>query len=711
MKKYIAPFLISLTFLITGIFTISDYGINWDSPCRMLRGQAFTKLLFTGQKNYLENHQNRTPPNLINSSEYVTHYDFVSCEGLKQAELTENPLPRLEYEKALGKKRISFYQHPAWDGEVMIVEGRTGHPPLPEMLGTLSNWLFFGMFGVLGDIESYSFVNLFMSAIGVFIITLFTLEITGSLLAGVVAGLALGLFPLYFAESHFNLKDPLQASFYAGAVWSFWHWIKGDKLGNWKFYPGWWLVFTIFTALAMAVKWNIVFLPIILGFWLLFIKKYPEFKAWFKFKKLLLLFLISLIICLLFLIIIWPASWNNTLDWLKNLLFYYFFIGAGNEAGQPEGFNLPLGFNAYPLALFLTQTPEIVLGLMLIGAIKVFRGKREDNTWPGFLILLWLLVPLIRYSLPFARSYGGLKQVMEILPAAAILSGIGFHYLNQMLKNKFQRYLYSLLCIIAFLYLIFNIISLHPNQNAYFNSFIGGLKGAEKANLVDLMLTNGNVYKQGIIWLNENAEKNAKLAIVDGRMMAASPLWLRNDISLSPNHFSGLNRKGEYIFMAITSQKRDFFGYHYPKNFLNPIHTISVDGVPILYIFKNDRAHSKEGYKEESDLSDYQVRRISKPTNSYFEIDLKKKVKVTRLLVTNPRRECPNKNFYSFTDEFIIFDPSDKVYAINERKYLGQNQIEYSFPGEETTRIRIFPQSDNSCFIGGKILSINVLKE
>ena len=710
MKKYLVPLILSLAFFLTGIFTISDYGINWDSQCRMMRGQAFIRLLLGGQKTYPEHYDNRTIPIFVKPNEYVTRYDFVSCEGSKKAELTENPLPRLEYQYAMERKRISFYQHPAWDGEAMLVEGGTGHPPLPEILGSISNRIMFGWLGILGDIESFSLIYLLISAVGVFVVTIFTIEITGSILAGIVAGISLALYPLFFSEAHFNLKDPLQASLYAGVVWGVWHWVKDKnfkfQISNFKF-PIWWGVTTIFLALAMAIKWNIVFLPVILSIWFLFIKSSEEFKNWFKFKKLLPLCLLALITSLLFLTLIWPASWGNPLLWIQQLLFYYLSFGVGVEPGQPEGFRLPFGFNGYPLALFLTQTPEVVLLLCLIGGVAVFRGKNIP-TKPGVLVLLVLIIPLLRYSLPFSKSYGGIRQVMEILPALAILSGIGFHYLSKTLSHLSYFKFLSSLSILSLL--IIPIITLHPNQNVYFNNLVGGVKGAEKANLIDLMVTNGNVYKQGVEWLNQHAEKDAKLAITDGRMMAISPLWLREDISISPNHFSGLDKKGEYLLMNYTFQKRDYFAYHYPKTFLNPIHTIDVDGVPILYIFKNDQVHTKDGFKGEIKDENYRVQRVTKPNLSYYEIQLSKKEKVTRIVVTNYRRSCPDKDFYSFTDEFITFPNSDKVYAINERNVISPNQIEYSFPGEETDRVYIYPQSESSCFVGGKILSISVLK-
>lgn len=729
VKRFQIPLLLSLLFFLIGIFTISDYGINWDSQCRMMRGQAFAHLFLTGQKDYLGFSGYRTPPNLIRPYEYVTRYDSVSCDSLKQASLPDTPLPKAEYQEVAKGKRFSFYQHPSWNGNFFLTGDGAAHPPLPETLGAISNRIFWGFFGLLGDIESFSLIFLLFSASGVFIVSAFAIDITGSKLAGVIAGLSLGLYPLYFSEAHFNMKDPLQSSMYIGVVWALWKWIKEGGVNKFQIlnfqFPVWWGVATIFLALALAIKWNIAFLPIILFFWFITIRKSKEFKTWFKLKTLLILFLFSFLFIIAFLIFIWPASWANPISWFQQVFIYYLSMGVGLEPGQPEGFKLPLGFNGYPLALFLTQTPEITLilgGLGVIGGISKVKNKM-GGLKVEVLILLLILVPLIRYSLPFSKSYGGIRQVMEIIPALTILAGLGAHYivksltlkvqtLSSKLKNIFIKFPILELSVIAvtFAALIFPIVKIHPNQNVYFNNLIGGIKGAENASLIDLMVTNGNVYKQGVEWLNKNAELNSKLAVTDGRMLAISPLWLRNDISVSPYHFSGLNKKGEYLLMFYNNQKRDYFAYHYPRQFLTPVHTIRVDGVPILYIFKNDLGHTKDGYKEETKEENFQVQRVSKPTLSYYQVSLPKKQKVTRIVVTNYRKKCPDKDLYTFTDEFITFPNSNKVYAINERNLISENQIEYSFPAEETEKIYIYPQSDNSCFIGGKILSINVLR-
>lgn len=128
---------------------------------------------------------------------------------------------------------------------------------------------------------------------------------------------------------------------------------------------------------------------------------------------------------------------------------------------------------------------------------------------------------------------------------------------------------------------------LHPNENVYFNALVGGAKGAMGKNLIDRQITYGNIYKQAALWLNKNAEKNARIAFLGGPLFALSSLDLREDINISPLFFSGFDREGEYLIALYSSIDLPVFGRRYLFRFLNPVQTIDVAGAPILYIFKN----------------------------------------------------------------------------------------------------------------------------
>ncbi len=697
---YFLPLILASVFFFAGLFTLSDYGINWDAPNRMIRGQAFTHYFLTSHKSF--DTTETTSPILVNLNDYISRFDFNATEEpvpgleLKPVTLPERPLPQIE-------KRPSFYQSQFWNGDNLITYD-SGHPPLADDLAALSNDLFWGKLKWFGDIQSYQLFYLLISSIGVFVVGAFAFDLTASWLAALVSCLCLALFPLFFAESHLNMKDPLQASLFAGSIWSFWHWVKSSK-------TRWLIIFGGFVIGAMGIKWNIIFLPLILIPWLLFISKTPEVKKWFTLKRIVLALIFLLVTCILLLILTWPYLWADPINRLLGILKFYGDTGLRPDPFQPEGFILPGRLNSYPLVLLLAQTPEIILVLAIIGVIWGIR-ERGGILKTNYLLLLWLVVPVLRISLPHVWFYNGLRQIMEVLPAMAVSAGLGANFLVQSTKavpagrqGKVPGLLGNII-IITFIMVInlIPILKLHPNENVYFNSLVGGLKGATEKNLADKKITYGNIYKQAADWLNQNASQDSNIAFLDGPTFALSPLFLRSDLSLSPYHFSGYDQKGEYILSLYDPNPEINFAALYPEKLLKPVHQIKVDGVPILTIYQNKSNFLKEEIKMQS-TSSFKLQ--PKPaSNGYFlELDLGKELRVTKLTLMSPFKDCPS-TFVPYIDEFISFD-SGKKYGLQERRKISQNEIEYSFPAEKTRLIKIFPQSTLSCFRRGRITSVS----
>ena len=555
------------------------------------------------------------------------------------------------------------------------------HLSLFDTLSAFSNRLFYQRLGWIGDIESYHLIPLLFSSLGIFIVTLFARELTGNWLAGAAGGLSLGLFPLFFADSHMNMKDPIAASLFAGVVWSLWHWTRSNSIK-------WFIVMTIFVAFSLGGKWSIMTIPFIALPWFFIIRKTAEFKKWFKPIRLIGLVCFAALACFAFLIAIWPTAWADPrrLTWV---IMENFNFGLQSVRFQPEGFEIA-GFNFYPIMLLLSQTPPV---LLLLGAVGLWISVRNAKY---HLISLWFFVTLLRFFLPNTYFYGGVRQFMEVLPAVAILVGIGLFKLHKVIV---------LLISIVFVILITNIIRLHPYQNAYFNIFIGGLPGAVERNLVDWTLTYGSIYREAADWLNANAQLNANVAHLDGTMFSISPIWLRDDISLSPNNFSGFDQKGEYIIALFNPLDPPVFAKRYPEKFLQPIHEIGRDGVVLLRVFRNSPEFVKSGYKNERILAP-SVKPVLSPQGSFFAVDLKEPVLVTRVTVQKAGAGCENRNA-----EFVAFssnDPRD-FYVLNERKRMNDTTVEYRFAAEVASIIKIFPQSDDSCVSGGYFTSVSYL--
>lgn len=561
MKKtkylLILSFIFSFLFFSIGFLTLKDYNVNWDEPRHFTRGQAILRFFLTGQKDY----------RAINS---------------------------------LSDQRISIYQHDTISGSTYsFFLNQFDHPPLNGILASFSNYIFYQKLGFLGDIESYHLFIIFTTSVLAFLIFFFTTKEYGSF-AGFIAYLSLVLYPLFLGESHYNIKDPVEASFYALSIYWFYKGIT--KNNSWLV-----LVASLFVGFALATKFNIFFAFIPMTAWVIFYKweKIKNFKWPFS-RSITITFGVSLFIPWLILILSWPALWSNTFHNLVEVFNYYKDIGG--TVYQPDRYLTFFGFNTYPIEWIIYATPLPILFFSLIGMIYALKNGLKENKKTSLLILMWFLIPILRVSVPHAGIYGGVRQIMEYVPAMAILSGIGANGITKLLNGYIVRYfkqfnnltikpltIIQLCIILVFIPTAIKLISIHPNETVYFNELAGGLKGAYEKEIPSAGGDLGNVYRQGVNWLNVHAEKNARLSLVVNGTPAIPSIFLRKDISFSNDFWSGEKQEGEYIMNtteigwdSVFSEKSEYL-----ENSLVPVYEIRVDGAPILKIWKNSPEYSK----------------------------------------------------------------------------------------------------------------------
>lgn len=526
MKKF-WPLLLAGIFLLVGLLTLKDYGINWDEPAHFMRGQAYLHYFLTGKKNY------------DNLPKLKIHYPKNDRYVLKD---------KIDFEDDRQFRR-SLYQSDHWNGE-WFFQNDTPHPPLNDILAALSNFIFYQKLGVLPDVEAYHFFEILAAAILVFLVVWWAKETHGNW-AGLVAGVSLALSPLFWAESHYNIKDPIEACFFGLTIYGFWKAVKRDSFG-------WMMASSIFFGLALGTKLNIIFVVLIILPWLLFSKKKLS-------RKILSSLLIYPLIAFLIFFISWPYLWPKPLQGLIEVWQYYRGIGVSSGGG----------FNFYPFEAIIFTTPLVILFLFLVGFIFA-----KDNV--SFLWQLWFLVPILRVILPGTVIYGGLRQIMEFLPAMALLTGLG--------AEKLRKINFRFLIIIFFFFglLVIKLFQLHPNEGFYFNFLIGGLKGASEKNFPNWGLSLGNEYRQGIEWFNKNAPQDSNLTLARGLLSNIPRIWIRPDINFGDYYFSGQEKKGEYI-MALTHQGwEDWIPEQatYLKK-LKPLYELKVEEVTVLAIWKN----------------------------------------------------------------------------------------------------------------------------
>jgi len=690
--KKIILLIVPLVFLIVGIVTIRDYGINWDSPYRFNRGQAYFWYFLTGKKNY-----NGLPDFKISFCTSGNLDLFTKC-------------------KDKGESR-SYYQYDSYDFSYWIVND-SGHPPLGDILASLSNYIFYQKFGLVNDVFSYHIFIVVSSFLLVLGIAYFVKSEFG-IFPAIVSSIVLAGYPLFFSESHFNVKDPPETAFF-GLMLIFFY--RGIVKNNWKYI----LISSFATGLALGIKLNIVFAIFIVGPWLIYylVKKLSpglSFKKFLIFCKERAILIISLIIYLPISLGIvyatWPFLWRDTLRNVFKILGYYQQIGIGTPV-ELTGYIFK-GWNLYPVYWILVTTSIPVLILLFLGLIFSIFSKKINKSGFSLFIILWFLTPIIRVSLPNTDIYGGVRQIMEFIPALAILCGIGTYALINIFKENSLKPVVYFLIITSLSFSLFEMIKIHPNENIYFNQIVGGLEGAMEKNIPYWGNTYGNVYLQGVKWINENAEKGAKVALPIGYISSIPRTMLRSDIDCSKPNWTGPNRGGEYgIEMYFEWPAKYWYSFQYYDKYLDPVYVYSVDGVSLLKIWKNDLEHTKTEFRKELVYKPAFVKLERNALNEQLKIDIGKEIFLTRLEINHSNANCKNQvwGYVAISSDGINWNKEVEPITLSQATMSGADgkitgwsdtNFVYLFAGKKARYIILDPQMENSCYL--KDYSVKVM--
>lgn len=703
LHKIIFIFIVPILFLFIGTWTIKDYGFNWDEPYHFMRGQAYLHFYLTGEKDYSSL---PTYPRLSTECpDWAKGYCDISPGGatdtikfdskaLSYGELTD------KFQEGRPTKR-SFFQHDIYTFNE-IIEVDEGHPPVSDILASFTNYILYQKIGIMGDLESYHFFEVLVAFLLVAAVAYITYKELG-VLPSVVSSVSLASYPLFFAESHFNIKDPILASFYGLTLIFFYLGVKQRKM--WKI-----LLSGLFLGLATGVKFNTAFLPLILIPWLVYYFVWTYINQ--KTKKQKVLYIKSIIPLLCIIIVMpllallvfyafWPFLWTDTIAHLTKIIGFYKSIGTGIP-GEMLSY-LKFKWNTYPIVWIVYTTPIPILLFSLFGIFESIKSIYQKKDF-YLLVLLWFIVPILRVSWPNSVLYGGVRQIMEYIPAMAILAGIGTYSLINFV-NKFIKNNYILLNITKFLILvllaftIFDVARIHPYENVYFNQLIGGLPGAREKNIPNWGNTYGSVYLQGVEWLNKNAEPNAKLGLAITTMGNLPKLKLRSDIDFYNGYWSGMNRDGEYeIELDFNWFPRKWYSFQYMEVFLEPVYVVEVDGVPLLKIWKNDLEHTKEGYEKDQV---YEVNNITTPQGGLW-IDIGKDILLTSIEIAHSAHTCEQvkSGFIATSLDKVNWDRDSEGLVAQVPpvvKYFNDNNFIFLFPAKPTRYIKIEGIPVDSC--------------
>ena len=641
-KFWIIPVLFFLLFVFLSVKTLWDYGWNWDSFQHLARGQAYYHFLTTGK---------------------TSNADISSFQG-----------------------RLSFYEKTpfdfSWASKMTI-----GHPPTTDIIMSVMNQIIYKRFGLIGDLESYQLYGVILTCLGSFIILLWSLRV-GGWFGACISVLAYGAFPLLFSEQHFNIKDPAIAAYNIIFLYVLW-------LGVSKKRYGLLIAAGIIGGISLGTKFNILFLLPAVVIWLIWNAK-GNISSWIHHQTFLLLALLVTVPIIMTVIFYctYPALWSNPVQNVWNVVLYYQNIG-GNPCSYVPGTGMWfIRCSDWNTAkLFITTLPLSTTVFAVIGSVIALKTVGQNGLAP----FLWFITAssvILRVIFPINSLYGGsLRQIMEVIGLLALLAGYGANWI----KNRYKKLITVIIMLLCYVPVIWTMVLLHPNENLYTNILADIFWGKSKQLFINGSVSYGNAYKQGIDWINSNAESNATVSLVTGIGSAIPSYKFRSDIRYSPSYWSAYKKQGEYLIELISPQDSlmQLFPYKYAMNELYPVFEKNVNGYPIVRVWKNDNAHTKSDFQRIHSVS--VVTQTIK--DNEITIRIPEKSRLQEMKINAPDAECRR----SMSNSYVLISYEGVQY---ERMYEPVSEIEgnnegnvliYPFSGDSAQFIKLFTYNIGIC--------------
>ncbi len=264
----------------------------------------------------------------------------------------------------------------------------------------------------------------------------------------------------------------------------------------------------------------------------------------------------------------WPYLWPNPVARLIeswHVMSQYPWPGSVLFNGQYyRSFNLPLSYLPVLLAIQIT---EPIWPLFFLSLVVLWKKK-----YLLIATLLWFILPLTAFIVVRLPLYDNFRQVIFILPPVFFVCGLGVDWLFQRLRQPIVRGL-----IVAALIFpgIVAGVQLHPYEYIYYNSFIGGVPGAQGRFELEYWATS---YRAAMDYVNTIAPANGKIFVAGPSYIAA--IYARRDLKI----YMDIDMNTQVFDYAIITTRYGLDRTDFPN--APVIDTIERDGVPLTVIKK-----------------------------------------------------------------------------------------------------------------------------
>jgi len=355
------------------------------------------------------------------------------------------------------------------------------HPSLPRTIAAVSYLLFSPPLDEITALRIPSALQFSLLITTIYLFLRLFVPVSGAIAGSV----SLVLMPRVFGHAHlFSLDIPIMC-------WWFWTAIIGYLVFQGQCKPIW---FGLAYAVTFTTKLHAVFLPFPFLLWIgLQIYFNKEKRSFFIQRSLRAAGWVIVLTPILY-IGLQPWLWHDT--WVR--IAERFFDYAEKSTARPIPvfyFKQVFGNNTpwhYPLVMFSITVPVSIFILFLAGIFSPLLNKitatthnvlqKIDQQKEVLLLIVFLFItPLLLVLLPLAQAYDGCRLFLPCFPFAALLAGFSYSAISRYLCLWYNtKILHSILYVLIFAFPLYSLIHVYPFYLAYYNGFVGGIRGAKE---------------------------------------------------------------------------------------------------------------------------------------------------------------------------------------------------------------------------------------
>jgi len=241
---------------------------------------------------------------------------------------------------------------------------------------------------------------------------------------------------------------------------------------------------------------------------------------------------------------LWPAPINRLID---SLLLMANFPWPGRTLFDGNLYEPDAHPISYLPVLLNIQLTEVLLVLTYLGILLFFwflirKRLRLDLQ---LVLVMGAILPLIGLIASNATLYDNFRQALFIVPPLILIAGLALEMIFSVIRPIAIR---SVLLVALAFPGIYASIQLHPYEYIYYNSFAGGVQGANGKYELDYWRT---VFSELTLHLNEIAAPDSKV-VVGGFNKTVFP-YARPDFLVHKNGEDAGLMKGGYDYAILST--------------------------------------------------------------------------------------------------------------------------------------------------------------